>query len=351
MSAPTVRRRAAFRAIWIAGHLVAGVLVVAVAWRALHPATVPRTRAELEARLRESARAEVQVITTGNLKGLVVPSRSPDVVYELKASRRWIFQGGRTQTNALGFRGREYAAAKPPGAWRVVGLGDSVMFGWGVDQDAIYMSLLERQLAAERPGVEVLNLAVPGYNTLQEAAVLEAKGLALAPDVVLVNYALNDWAAPFFLADDAGGALVETTDFEELADGVRARLSQRHGEMQGLGKVARALDRVAALARTRGLPVVFFAYPQELSPAGQERLAQVAVERGFVYLDLFAAFADYYRERGLPGLRALYVKPEDIHPNPEGHRLIAATLRPVLERLLRGEDPRGLPYVVARGTG
>lgn len=340
------RRRALYWALLIGVQLPLAAALAAFARHRLFPADAPRTRQELLARLAESARTEVRVVTTGNLKGLVRPSRWPDVVYELKPSRRWVFQGARTETNSHGFRGREYALEKPPGTRRVLGLGDSVMFGWGVDQDAVYTSLLERALAERLPGTEVLNLAVPGYNTLQEAALLREKGLAFSPDVLMVNYTLNDWAAPFFLADaEAGGALVETTDFEALGERLRARLSKRHGEMQGLNKVARALDAIAATARERGLPVLFFAYPQELGEAGRKRLAEMARERGFVYLDLFAAFADHLRSRGLPGPEALYVKPGDAHPNPEAHRLIADALRPALVALLERCPPRGVPHV------
>ena len=39
--------------------------------------------------------------------------------------------------------------------------------------------------------VEVINLGVPGYDTLNEAAFFRLKGASLSPDVVIVAYVLN----------------------------------------------------------------------------------------------------------------------------------------------------------------
>ena len=73
-------------------------------------------------------------------------------------------------TSSQGFRDREYAAAKASGSYRVLGVGDSLMFGWGVDEGRDYLSVLERRLEREHPerSWEVINTAVPGYNTVME---------------------------------------------------------------------------------------------------------------------------------------------------------------------------------------
>jgi hypothetical protein len=50
--------------------------------------------------------------------------------------------------------------------------------------------VLEERLAKEVPNErwEVLNMAVPGYNTAMEVETLKARGLAYEPDVVVVGY-------------------------------------------------------------------------------------------------------------------------------------------------------------------
>ena len=49
---------------------------------------------------------------------------------------------------------------------------------------------------------EVINLAVPGYNTAQEIEMLRMKGLLYHPDVVILGWCDNDWGLPSFLFDE-----------------------------------------------------------------------------------------------------------------------------------------------------
>lgn len=108
------------------------------------------------------------------------------------------FRGGEISINSLGMRGPERARAKPPGARRILVLGDSFAFGVEPDQALTFPAVLERRLARKLPGVEVLNAGVPTWGTVQEARWLEREGLALQPDFVLVAlYMGND------IVDDA----------------------------------------------------------------------------------------------------------------------------------------------------
>jgi lysophospholipase L1-like esterase len=282
------------------------------------------------------------VVSTGNLKGLVQPSDVPDLVYELKPHRSWLFIGKEVRTNEAGFRGKDFSKDRPRGVKRVVGVGDSVMFGWGVGEEESYMSLLEMALTRRAGGpVEVLNLAVPGYNTIQERAALEHKGLPLAPDLVLINYCLNDWSAPFFLPNpERKGTLIEKTVlFEELTRRLHRDAEAEYASLQGMDKVQAALERIRELTSARDVPVIFFIYPLPLNPAARDDLAKMATKRGFRHVDMYAAFEAYYKERGLRGLEDLMLNPRDSHPNPEGHRLIARTLEDPLLSLLPGQPP------------
>ncbi|HEB53493.1 MAG TPA: hypothetical protein ENI87_09590, partial [bacterium] len=49
----------------------------------------------------------------------------------------------RLRTNSLGLRGPDVAVPKPPGTFRIVMLGDSVTFGWGVDDEVTFARRLE----------------------------------------------------------------------------------------------------------------------------------------------------------------------------------------------------------------
>ena len=55
------------------------------------------------------------------------------------------------RTNSLGYRGDEIATPKPPGAFRILGLGDSVTWGVGVREEKTYLRVLENALNSGRP--------------------------------------------------------------------------------------------------------------------------------------------------------------------------------------------------------
>lgn len=137
-----------------------------------------------------------------------------------------------TSINRLGYRGREYPAARTPGHPRVLMLGDSLAFGYGVADD----ETSSRQLELREPGLEVVNLAVQGYGTDQALLRFEREGVGYAPDAAILNFctandfrdngahrAIYDGAypKPYFTLDD--GRLVLHDD--QLALSPAARLA------------------------------------------------------------------------------------------------------------------------------
>ncbi len=95
----------------------------------------------------------------------------------------------RASINSLGFRDPPQALAKREGVRRVLFLGDSMTWGWGVNDGERFCDLLGARLGA---GIEVTDAAVPGYGTDQELWTLAACGDALSPDLVVLVFVLND---------------------------------------------------------------------------------------------------------------------------------------------------------------
>ncbi len=81
--------------------------------------------------------------------------------------------GGRVSLNARGYRGRELTLPKAGDRTRVVVLGDSIAFGYGVSDEQTFPYLLD----VRDNGIEVGNLAVEGYGPGQELLVLLHDGL------------------------------------------------------------------------------------------------------------------------------------------------------------------------------
>ena len=95
--------------------------------------------------------------------------------------------------NSDGFRDKEYPIEKPDKTFRIITLGDSFMFGLGVELEDSYPKQLEAMLNKNSPiKYEVLNFGVPGYNTKQEVEMLNEKGLKYSHDAVIIGYLGND---------------------------------------------------------------------------------------------------------------------------------------------------------------
>lgn len=96
--------------------------------------------------------------------------------------------------NRFGFRDRERAAAPSPGTRRIVGIGDSFVFGPARLDDG-FLRVAERRLnaGALRPEWEVLLMGLGGYSPRHYVGVLRAAALPAAPDgVLLCFYVGND---------------------------------------------------------------------------------------------------------------------------------------------------------------
>lgn len=129
-------------------------------------------------------------------------SSNPRILFEMVPNLTGVtFKNVAVTTDSHGFRGPERPVEKPANGLRIVGIGDSVMFGWGVPEPDTVLRRLETRLRAEFPTrqVDVINTAVPGYNTAMEVEVLVEKGLRFAPDLVIIDYCGNDTDLPNLL--------------------------------------------------------------------------------------------------------------------------------------------------------
>jgi lysophospholipase L1-like esterase len=234
---------------------------------------------------------------------------------------------------------------------RVVGLGDSVMFGWGVSEEDSYLARLASLLEAASPAVawEVVNTAVPGYNTVMEVATLEAKGLRFDPDLVILNFVGNDLGLPNFVEErpdvlslrrsflldfvrsrlggepEPGRRLVgvppEARRFGGEAD--LARVPPRYRDLVGPRSFRAALERLRDLARSHRFEVVVLAHPEF---PGYARDA--ARDLGFSLVETGPAVQAWARAHGIADTQQppLTLTPDDPHPSAIGHAIIASVL-------------------------
>lgn len=98
------------------------------------------------------------------------------------------------RVNAQGFRSEQDTSETPaPNSLRVLCLGDSYTFGFGLENEYTYPVILERELSKLFPGrVEVINAGVPGYTSRQGLIYLDRLLPTYRPDLVIVGFAVND---------------------------------------------------------------------------------------------------------------------------------------------------------------
>ena len=331
--------RVAGRGVLLAFSLALSFLMLEVGYRVL----LKRAKQQNTlARLQEAhAKGEaMRVHSTSPLASIVEVSADHALGYELQPNLNKDFGHHSLRTNADGLReDRNYTPGRLAGGLRIIGLGDSGMFGWSCDQGEGYMEVLEDLLRA-RGGApcEVLNLAVPGYNTQLEVEMLRWKGLKYEPDIVVVGWCDNDYQLPFFVVDEGAfrrrdvsflyALCFDRSRLEDLCGGV-AKKPEPHGEAgprpaakpgqaPDPAPVAAALRELSALSREHGFKVLVFG-PMDDQVIGLCRQMKIDCFNTLAKVDASAYPAEW----------AVHF----MHPRPEGHRVLAEHLARELERL------------------
>jgi lysophospholipase L1-like esterase len=277
------------------------------------------------------------------------------------------------RVNEKGLRGPMAPYTKRENETRVLLLGDSIVFGYGVPENDILSSRMEEELNAKHVEARVVNSGVPSYNTEQEVAFLRSEGEKYAADWVILGFCWNDLSKKTGVTVDGNGMLVSEGATEpgrlqklmESQGGYSLRNTLKMSRLLyavslGLGSLGRneATDRATALrseilegrmtetvsdgwSRVENslellekdsrmhrfkilvvafpmLPSLESSYPQSSYPA---RLSTICAKLGLDLLDLEPVFRKHYR-----GRESLFLPYDPDHPNTPGHALAAAAI-------------------------
>jgi hypothetical protein len=118
----------------------------------------------------------------------------------------------RVSTDANGLRAPLHAEKKPDGVFRVLTLGCSTTFGWGVDDDQSYPARLEAVLGEAGHPVEVINGGQPGHSSFQGLWLWERTLARYQPDLVIFGYIVQD-ARMVAYSDRSQALLQQNGDF------------------------------------------------------------------------------------------------------------------------------------------
>lgn len=302
-----------------------------------------------------------------------------EMEWELRpnAETRWL-RNTLVRTNQFGFRDDPMPQEKPEGEYRILFLGDSVIFGYALEQDQIIPHHMETFLNEDADALryQVINAGHEGYNLFSYYHLLRTKGLDLDPDFLLVSFVINDVYEPFTNMRHYGAAswghewslmshvrpwLRRSALFSAVEKRQMARTHApiesdnvytiQHMYAQPLApeleeawaEAFRQLDAIKALADERGIPMLVVAFPNRylfdrgtnaLDP--RRRLYEHAREHGIAMFDLAPPLDDL----GLPVTDVLM---DEIHFTPAGSRLVGRILADAFrEARLRDSAPGDL---------
>lgn len=278
-------------------------------------------------------------------------ARDPLLGHEHRPGAAAHLMGVDVRINRQKLRDDEHPYERPAGAERVLMLGDSITFGWGVAAEDTVSKVLERRLRTMGLSVEVINAGVGNYNTTMEVAYFLGEGYRYDPQLVVLNYAFNDaepvptyrpprfWQRHFYAYVWLSGRL----DVLARLLGRRQHWADYYLDLYdapGWTEAERSIARLADQCRGRGMGLLIVNYPElrELRPYRLERvreLVRAAAERhGVAYLDLYPVVRDERPE-------TLWVTRPDDHPNRHAHALYADAIAPIVASMLAQSAPRG----------
>jgi len=129
-------------------------------------------------------------------------------------------------SNSLGLRGPELGDKEKP---RLLALGDSFTWGWGVPQGEEWIHWVGQELGNAGVKVETINAGVNGYGTESALRLLERIGPEVQPDIVLLGFFANDYTDNLLGATGIytvrGGYLFDQFSHDILQENVLARES------------------------------------------------------------------------------------------------------------------------------
>ena len=231
--------------------------------------------------------------------------------------------------NNHGQRGADYPLAKQPGERRIIGLGDSLTFGKGVQDGETYLARLEELLDGE--GVRVVNAAFNGYATFHYRQWALTQLETFQPDLLIVGLFTGNDMEP--VGEFASGPLVDLMRGSALrhllVDTYRRFLWKRVVALKrgtSVAEVERELERSAG-TRARGLSREERQRLWSASIDDLRQIREVADAHGVPTVCLLIPTSWMVAAEDPEGYRWLRERVEEvgmpvIDPRPELHRMV-----------------------------
>lgn len=185
-------------------------------------------------------------------------------------------------------------------------VGDSNMFGWGVEYEQAHLFVLKGCLEDRlNVSVRVVNLGVPGYDSVDELNRFEALGLPLNPDLVVLDYGAND-DNPSRTYEEVAGVYAPTaydrfirslpffevvshTVFSSRYIGTKLGWVNPYSsspELASFGHVRKGIDGIIGLCDENNISLVVNTYWDQSRDDNHDNLVGYLSEEGVLFNDL-----------------------------------------------------------------
>ncbi len=296
--------------------------------------------AEVALRIKNSSMTNYDVEMWRYAKELKQPSSDPVRGHEHVKNASAVLQSVNIRINDWGMRGGP-VAPRQPDTRRILVLGDSITLGWGVAEEDVLTSQLQKMFDADGQKVEVLNAGVGNYNAERYIDWFFSDLYRLEPTDIVVHYFLRGAEE---LDAGGGNVLLRNSELAVMTWIAANRLLSRTGELSlldhykqvyasnqpGWIKAQEGLKRLADYAKAHNIRIYFAMMPDIHNLRDyqfgfiHESMKKIAEQDGYKFIDLLPAFGALSPEQ-------VWAMAGDPHPNALGHKLMAQAIFPVLQ--------------------
>lgn len=274
--------------------------------------------------------------------------KDSEVGYLHKASSKAHLMGVDVEINSKGLRNKEFNEQPEPSTYRIVFLGDSLTFGWGVKEEETFARRLEAKLSSQKP-VEIINAGHGNYNSTQEANFFLKYAEKWNPNHVVLFYFINDaeemqmstkWdflghsrlVSLFWSAYRATGWGKQGRSFVDYY--------QNLYKSEGWEKSKSSIKKISDLCVEKGIKFQVVILPElhQLSPyifeKEHEMIRKFLSENKIENKDLTESF----QAAGIKSVQELWVADDDAHPNGQAHGMIAEFVKEFIGARINNEN-------------
>lgn len=292
--------------------------------------------------------------------------KDPDLIYGYKPGFFGKFKGDlyrniEIQINSLGFRDDEKPIEKND-KFRIIALGDSVVFGSGLPYEYTIFYKLEKKLMSNGKNVEIFKWGVNSYSFEQYLTLLKKKGVGIKPDLIIVGFTINDidpidkekvekmiFGETNKTNDDLKEIiknicrtciylnrlfLIKNETKDKTYEEAYLDMELKRWASNDWNETKKRIIEMVSISKQNDFNIVFILFPYKEQLRNNEKqqnrilLHSFCKDHNITLIDPFPIFEKYQP------IEDLYLKKDSIHFNEKGNEIIVESIYPIIEKII-----------------